>query len=445
MTLPTPAESTLWPTDRLVAVAALTVVVALVPALVGAGTWPVWFAALTLLVLFAFVDLFTVPVGSGVSARVELPDSAEVGDEMVLSLELEIAAGRAGATRARLEAGPGLEVATSVPVAIAGRAGRAELRLRPVRRGRAAVDALWIQVDGPLGLVRRVVRVPVDSRIAVRPSLRLVRGVALAGPSDRALEIGGRLERLEGSGTEFRSLREFVPGLDVRSIDWKSSARHQRLMCREYRAERNRQVVLAVDTGRVMGEEVDGVPRLDHAIQAALLLAWMGLRAGDRLGMFGFAARPGRFAAPRGGMAAFPDLVRVADTFRYGDEETNFTLGLLRLSERLRRRSLVIVLTEFVDSVTAELAVESLLRLARSHLVLFVALRDPTLDATIDADPEELVDLHEAVVADSLVRERDVVLRRLRRAGVHCVDAAPWNVGPEALNRYLEIKQRELL
>jgi uncharacterized protein (DUF58 family) len=129
----------------------------------------------------------------------------------------------------------------------------------------------------------------------------------------------------------------------------------------------------------------------------------------------------------------------------YSRAETNFTLALADLSTRLRRRSLVILLTDFVDTITAELMIENVTRLSRRHLVVFVTLRDPSLEALSSAAPVTTTRLHESVVAGDFVRERDIVIQRLRQLGVFCIDAPPAHVSMELLNRYLDIKRRELI
>ena len=187
------------------------------------------------------------------------------------------------------------------------------------------------------------------------------------------------------------------------------------------------------------------LPRLDHAIHAALLLAFFSARAGDRVGLYAFDERPGAFSAPRAGTAAFRALLKVSAGLRYSDAETNFTLGLTDLMQRLTRRSLVVVMTDFTDSVTAELMMDNLTRLAARHLVVFVSLRDPLLGDVVASAPDTLVALQRAVVADSLVREREAVIGRLRRRGILCIDANPSEVGMQLLNRYLEIKRREMI
>jgi uncharacterized protein (DUF58 family) len=326
-----------------------------------------------------------------------------------------------------------------------GAAATLALPLVARRRGRPTLDEAWLRWAGPLGLARRTKRVPLARAVAVVPGLRPVRAAALRFRGSRALTAGVQVERVVGDGSEFDALVEYVPGLDHRAISWKASARHRRLLCQEFRAERNHQVVLALDTGHLMAEPLLGVPRLDHAIGSALLLAWVSLKLGDRVGLYGFDRAARVFAEPQGGLGAFPRLKALSAELDASTDETNFTLGLTELSARLRRRSLVVVFTEFVDTVTAELMVENLSRLARRQLVLFVALRDPALDGAALAPPRRLGDLYRSVVASGLAREREGVLARLRRQGVLCVDAAPGQLSSSLVSRYLDVKRRELI
>jgi uncharacterized protein (DUF58 family) len=129
----------------------------------------------------------------------------------------------------------------------------------------------------------------------------------------------------------------------------------------------------------------------------------------------------------------------------YRPEESNYTLGLMDLMGRLDRRSLIVVMTDFVDTVTAELMLDNLQRLSARHLVLFIALRDRALDSVATAEPRDLRGLARSVLANDFVAEREVVLQRLQRLGVLCIDAEPGRLGTEMVNRYLDIKRREML
>jgi uncharacterized protein (DUF58 family) len=194
-----------------------------------------------------------------------------------------------------------------------------------------------------------------------------------------------------------------------------------------------------------MGEPLEGIPRLDRAINAGLFLAYVSLRAGDRVGLFGFDQKVRVYLEPHGGTNVFPRLQVASSALEYSGVETNFTLALAELSVRLRRRALVVVLTDFVDTITAELMVESLERMARNHLVLFVSLRDRQVETVADQEPKHLRHVAESVVASGFIHEREVVLRRLARTGIQVIDAAPSEVTVELINRYLDIKRREMI
>ena len=285
---------------------------------------------------------------------------------------------------------------------------------------------------------------PIGATVPVIPNVRAVGRAAIRFSSNEAL-FGVKPQTQQGSGSEFDSLRDYVAGLEHRSIDWKHSARHRKLVCKEFRAERNHHIVLAFDTGHLMAEPLNGIAKLDHAINAGLILGYLSLRAGDRVGIFGFDSEVRLVAEPVGGLHNFHRLQLSAAKLACRHEETNFTLGLADLLGRLGRRSLVIVQTEFVDTITAKLMVENLERLSRRHLVIFITLQDPGLHATVDAPPRDLTGLARSVIADDFIRERMIVFERLRRLGVHCLEAPAERIGVDLVNRYLLIKRKELI
>jgi uncharacterized protein (DUF58 family) len=317
--------------------------------------------------------------------------------------------------------------------------------LVPVRRGTAEVRGAWLRWRSPLGLWERTAERPLSLPVPVIPNVHAVRGAAVRFFSARQFLAGLKRERYVGDGSEFDSLREHASGLDSRAIDWKASARHHKLLSRQYRAERNHAVVIALDAGRLMSEPMEGIPKLDHGINASLLLAYVALKTGDRVGLMAFDDQVRKFIAPQGGVRSFSELQRQTAAIAYSYAETNFTACLVDLGLRLNRRSLIVVLTDFVDSITAELMTDNLARLGRNHLVLFIALRDASLDTVARGEPRSVLDLNRAVSAQDLVREREVVLSRLRRHGVHCVDAVPRDVSTRLVNSYLDVKRRELL
>jgi uncharacterized protein (DUF58 family) len=316
--------------------------------------------------------------------------------------------------------------------------------LTPVRRGEGRIERVWLRWRGPLGLVWKQRVETLDLRIPVSPDVAQVKGEAIRLFS-REASLGAKVQLDPGTGSEFHALRDFQPGMDRRGIDWRRSARHERLLAKEHQTERNHQLVLAIDAGRAMCEPLRGVAKVDVALNAALLLAYVSLKLGDRVGLYSFDARPQISTGAVAGVGAFPVLQRIAARIDYSAEETNFTLGLTSLAAALEKRSLVVVFTEFTDSTSAELMVENIGRLLSRHLVLFVVFPDLELQEMVEAEPCIPDDVSRAVIAQTLLRERDVVIGRLRRMGVQIVEASADRIGPELVSSYLDLKRREVL
>ena len=418
----------------------------LVLVLVDGSLWPLGFGYLGLAMFLTGLDGLRALPARVLGIAVTPPPVLHIGDRGALSVALSAPGGRQWADiEVSCDVGESLAV-PPIQVATLGPDEEAllDIPLTPTRRGTARVERLWLRWRGPLGLMQRERIEAVGADIPVIPDLGAVRQGAIRFTSRDAL-FGFKPQSQQGEGSEFEALREYVPGLDHRSIDWKHSARHRALVCKEFRAERNHQIVLAFDTGQLMSEPLGGIPRLDHAINAGLRLGHLSLRGGDRVGVFGFDSQVRLAIDPMAGMHSFARLQLACASLEYRHEETNFTLGLAALLGRLNRRSLVILQTEFVDTVTAELMVENLERLAARHLIVFVTLADPGIGATIDAVPNTLTDVTRAVMAEDIMRERLVVFERLRRVGIQCLDAPGETIGSDLINRYLTIKRKELV
>jgi uncharacterized protein (DUF58 family) len=321
--------------------------------------------------------------------------------------------------------------------------GEIRFPIVPLRRGTIRIERLWLRWRGPLRLAQISMQADIAKTIAVVPNVRGVQYAELRFFPHDAI-IGEKLHQ-KGEGTEFEALREYQPGLDTRFIDWKHSARHGKLLCKEFRTERNHPVILAFDTGHLMMDPLGGIPRLDHAINSALRLAWLSMRSGDLVGIFGFDSRIRHYTHPLRGTQHFSRVQRATAQLSYNTQETNFTLGLAELNTRLGRRALVILFTDFVDTTTTELMVESMQRIANRHVAVFVTFRDGYLRETAEKQPATFGDVSRAVIAQNFLNERSIVLEKLSRIGVHCLDV-PSAVLPVALiNSYLEIKQRGLI
>lgn len=433
------------PTPRSLAVLAAGLPLAALPTIVGEPRlWPVWLACIGVFVVLLAMEWALLPQVRSVAITIEPPSLVHLG-------EAEPIVVTATATRPvdvdlRIDAVGDHEALPDLALVVAGDAPTtASVALRPVRRGLVHVRRAHARWRGPLGLLWCETVVSVDRVVQVVANVRAVRQRALRMASHREFQVGLKIERYVGDGSEFESLREFVTGMDRRSIDWKATARHRETLCREFRAERDHAVMLCVDTGRLMGEPLAGLPRLDHAIHAALQLGYLCLRTGDRVGLFAFADKPQHVVLPQASVHALQAIQTRMATLDYSPVESNFTLAMTELLQQLRRRTLVVLFTDFVDSVTAELMLQNVHLLARRHLLLFVAMRDPLLAELTQREPRNVEDVHRAVTADEIQRERLLVLERLRRAGAQILDVEIEDLEPGLVARYLQVKRREML
>jgi uncharacterized protein (DUF58 family) len=433
------------PTLRSALILVAGIPLALLPTLLGGQFWVFWFSYLGIVLLLTGVDGALSRPARRADVRLDAPAQLYIGRTGRLDLAVEMPVRfRPRSVRVLVETDDLLEGRKPVSL-FPDTKGTATLSLDLVarRRGLARIEKVWLRWNGPFGLMSQTLIREQDLEIPVVPDIQSVRSSALKFFGSREHLAGIKLEQYAGDGSEFDRLREFVPGLDNRTIDWKASARHCKLLSREFRAERNHQVVIAIDTGRLMGESIGTIPRIDHAINAGLLLAYYSLRTGDRVGLAGFDKHINLYREPVGGVGAFPGLHASTAQLAYSEEETNFTLSLAQLSTRLRRRSLIVLLTDFVDTISARLMEENLQRLSRRHLVLFVTMRNPDVQSIAESRPANIHSMARSVVAADILQDRDIVLGGLRRSGIQTIDAAPAQISPELLNRYLEIKRRE--
>jgi uncharacterized protein (DUF58 family) len=430
-----------YPSARAAVLLALAAPLALVVAAAAPGAWiaaPALGGALLVMVL---LDALLAPALADL--RVIVPEDSEVGEPVTIAVLADfrfeaarIAPVAALALDPRLAPGGRLVA----PLAQGNGAWSARIDTVPTRRGTGPVTEVWLRWQGPLGLACRQVRRDLDDAIRVRPNIAPARSPALQ-LFLRDAQFGMVARRIRGEGTEFEALAEYEPGMDRRRIDWKSSARHARLYAKEYETERNNQIVFAFDLGQTMCEPIAGLPRIDRAVTAALTTAWIALGAQDRVALYGFAARPQVLSpfvtAPR----EFRRLQEAAAALDYTAEQPNFTLALSTLAARLRRRSLIVVFSEFTDPTSAELMIESMRRLVERHRVIFVVMADAELAAFVAAPVKTAQDAAMAVTATTLQHQRTLVLQRLRRAGILVVEAPYAHIGNRLLDAYLAVKR----
>jgi uncharacterized protein (DUF58 family) len=435
----------IYPSGRAVWTAAAGAVPAFLVALALPSLWYLGLLWICLLLAFLAVDAAAGRGRKSLAASLHAPPQVGVGGQFTVHVAARLS-GRTPTLEARVGHDERLAPigGTGGPLAATKDGGSLDLRFQALRRGIASFDRLWLRWRGPFGLVWNQVVLPMESKVAVLPDVRSARDQAITLLQRNALP-DGHAQRRAGQGREFEALKDYQPGMGRRMIDWKRSARHGRLLAREFRIEENNNIVLAIDSGRLMCEPVDGLPKVDRAVAAALLSAFIALKGGDMVSLFSFDARPRVASGAVRGSASFAMIQKRAVEIDYSNEETNFTLALTTLAARLDRRSLVIIFTDFVDPISAELMLRTVGRLTERHLVLFMMIRDVELESLADMPPSSGEDIARAVVAGGLLRERQVVIGRLRLLGAHVIEADHQRLGPALVERYLQFKREDLL
>lgn len=436
----------LYPSKRAVFLMGLGFPITLAVTIFAPGLWPIGAAWVALIIGLMAVDMIIVPSPAKLKLSHNIPARQFVGTTETITVEYQFK-GKTEPVDAELKLSGSEELefypGTAHPF-IYPDLLRTNIKITALRRGAALVTTLWLRYTGPMGLVWWSRRDKLDYKISVVPDTRLVKEKALEFFS-RDAQHGEKKQSERGEGTEFDALREFTLGMDIRAIDWKHSARHRKILAKEFRSERNHNIVFAIDTGYLMSDPLAGMARLDWAINASLLVAYVSLKHGDRVGFFGFDAKPYLFAKPVAGTGAFGHIQHLTTELDYSTEETNFTLGLSTLSKSLRRRSLVIVYTEFVDTTNAELMLENISRLIKNHMVMFVTFQDKEIETLINTSPTTPKDVSRAVIAAQINKEREIVLAKLERMGVQIVRADIENMSVAVLNRFLKLKRKEMI
>jgi uncharacterized protein (DUF58 family) len=329
----------------------------------------------------------------------------------------------------------------------AGQSQHVRSVLRPVRRGDQRAAVVTARSIGPLGFAGRQRSQPVPGQVRVLPPF--LSRKHLPSRLAKLREIDGLLPTLiRGQGTEFDSLREYVVGDDVRSIDWRATARRADVMVRTWRPERDRRVVIVLDTGRVAAGRVGvdptasdpaGWPRLDWSMDAALLLAALASRAGDHVDFLAHdrVSRAGVFGASRTELLA--QLVDAMAPLQPTLVESDWRAMIAVILRRTRRRSLVVVLTDLNATALDEGVLPILPQLSSKHHVMIAAVADPRVDQ-MAAGRSDVAAVYDAAAAERSRNDRRAIATRLRRSGVEVVDAAPTELAPALADHYLAMK-----
>lgn len=363
---------------------------------------------------------WTVAHRRGAPRRTGRPIRVRLADELAPSLG-------AATRRARVVLAPG------------GRASAATT-IRPSRRGRFSPAEIVVRVEGPGGLAGRQGRRRLEGALRVYPPFHSRDEAELRINRARILEVGLRSAQGRGGGTEFDSLREYGVDDEFRRMDWAATARANKPIVRTYRSERNQTVLLLLDAGRTMAGLVGGVPRLEHAMDAVMMLTAVATRLGDRAGMVAFDSE---VRAMVGAGHARDQLSRVTEamyTLEPKLVESDYRGAFATTLSRFRRRTMLVVLTELAEQAVAQSLVPALPLIARDHVMVVASVTDPEVGQWATSSPLEAGAAYRKAAATAALADRRRTVARLRGLGAMVVDAPPGRLAPDLADAYLKVK-----
>ncbi len=296
-----------------------------------------------------------------------------------------------------------------------------------------------------LGIWNRYLTYPHYHELHVYPDMQQLQKYSLLARTNRLSLMGVRRHRKIGQDNEFERLRDFTLDDQFKHIDWRSTARRNKLTVRDFQVNQSQRVVFLVDCGRMMVNREGEWTLLDHSLNAMLMLSYVALRQGDAVGMLAFSNRIHAYVPPRGGARQMNHLLH-ASFDRFPElVESRYDQAFLHLSKKCRKRTLLVLITNLIDQVNADQIQNYLGALATRHLPLCVFLRDHRLFDAADSPIENPQDVFTSAAAASILTWRHQVLNQMQHQGVMILDTFPDALTAPLVNRYLDIKARHLL
>jgi len=335
-------------------------------------------------------------------------------------------------------------------------------RIEPQERGDCTTGQLYIRYRSPLGLAERWGKAPLQQTLRVYPALRTGEEQQIFLARSRQIDLQLRQTRQRGLGRDFESLRDYRPGDDMRDICWTASARRGNLITRQYQTERSQPVWIVLDCGRLMRSRVVAAPgtkaamplapgslrehsKLDHACTTAVALAQLALFSGDRVGLLAYGQTIQQRLLPGRGAAHLRQMIELLAQLRAESSEADHLRATTLLGRLQPRRSLILWVTDLAETAMRPEVIDGAMHLLRRHVLLFVAMAQPEVDAIAQDRPNNVDQMFRAAAAQEMAGRRELLLARLHEQGALTLDLNPEAVTSSVLNQYLKVKERAML
>ncbi len=318
-------------------------------------------------------------------------------------------------------------------------------QITPPERGSDFFRGTYLRLECPLGLVVRQAKLFNEEPVRVYPNVLALREFDLLRQKGKLREIGIRISRIRGLGSDFESLRDYGEGDDYRKIDWKASARRDKLIVRQFEQERNQPVVLCIDVGRKMLSEVNGVTKLDLVLDSLLMLTHAASVAGDFVGLLVYSDRVKRYIPPRKGRNQVGFIIEAIHDLVAEPVESDPAAAFAYLATRWKRRSLVVAFADAEDGEDAKNLSMAFGSVARRNVALLARIGDPRLNELVSADTTDLDAFYRRAVALQLVNERKQAGSVLSAVGIHNLEAEPQDLAAALVSFYFMVKEKSMI
>jgi uncharacterized protein (DUF58 family) len=410
------------------------------------GGWLAGALYVLLLAALAWRDRSTIPPASLLSARRQLPARFALDIEHSIKLILNNRSALHIRALLRDELPDALEPLSDFPAVAIPPGGEAQLdwAVRPRKRGAHAFGNLVLRLQGERNLIQKQISLVVPDTAKVYPNFRGADQYQLLAKIDQRDEIIRKPAQIRAPGTDFESLRPYIFGEDPRNIDWKATARRGALISRNKQVEKGQQLAVLLDAGRLMAGTIGEYSKLEHALNAAVMLSYVVQKRGDALAVASFSNRIESFLPPVRGPSLLPRVLESLYTVHVRSVESDYWQAIAQIMSMLRRRSLLIVLTDVLDASASAGLTNNLSRAAEKHLVLCVVFSEPRLGELVRSIPVTVEDTYRKAAACDQLRRRRLALESMRSKGILVLETSPAHLSIHLIKRYLQIRQADL-
>jgi uncharacterized protein (DUF58 family) len=402
-----------------------------------------------LLAALALTDwLLSRKLPEGLSVKRAIEKRFAIGDANEVALEIENSTARDITLIIKDEFPPELKLEGSRQVRLkvdAQTAAHFSYRLTPPNRGKYHFGKTAVRSLSRLGLVWCQGEFDDTQAVKVYPNMRRAKELELKALGANSLVAAQRKAVRRGEGREFESMRDYVRGDELRHISWTTTARRGRLTTRQYQIERDQTIIIAIDSGRLMTGRIEQESKLDSAIQAALALMSAAARGGDNVGVMAFVRRIRRYLPPKRGIEHIDATLEALHDLQPEMIQPSYTRAFQHIAANIKKRALVVILTDLVDKDSSRELLEALKLLRPRHLPLVVTIGDRDLNTAVNKVPDSLQEVFVQSAAGEIIHQREAALRLVEAQGGLALDVTAATLAPRLLQTYLRVKERGLL